>query len=281
MNASPGPVCLILPVVALIAYWVVRSRAAESRPERVGYIAAAVGLAGFVPALMAPEFSRPGETGLLAGAGVLTVLLAVAGIALAWWTFQLRKREPGGVSLYPTLACLFGLANLACGGGIVATGFRLLVPTGGTPWTWRSETHGIDVTIPSERWTVQPNPNVLGYFTCPRPLTMAIVAEALPAGTDAELDAAVAKGKKMAPPAVAGRDERSRVNDHGQPYWMSLGETTGPKGPYVLGVSVTRVRDKAVLLMFEGQYRLTSEAGRAQEAEALRASAATFLASVR
>ena len=71
------------------------------------------------------------------------------------------------------------------------------------------------------------------------------------------------------------------MNDHGQPYWMSLGETTGPKGPYVLGVSVTRVRDKAVLLMFEGQYRLTSEAGRAQEAEALRASAATFLASVR
>lgn len=281
MNASPGPICLILPILALAAYWFVRSRAAESRPERVGFISAAVGLAGFVPALMAPEFSRPGEIGLLAGAGVFTVVLALAGIALGWWTFRLRKREPGGAPLYPTLACLFGVANLACGGGIVATGFRLLVPTGGAPWTWRSEAHGIEVTIPTERWAAQPNPNVIGYFTCPRPLTMAIVAEALPAATDAEFDAAVAKGKKMATAAAGGRDERAGTNDHGQPFWMSLGESSGPKGPYLIGVSVTRVRDKAVLLMVEGQFRLGTDAGRAQEVAELRTSAATFLASVR
>ena len=58
---------------------------------------------------------------------------------------------------------------------------------------------------------------------------------------------------------------------------MYIGDATSERGPYVFGVSITRVRDKAVVLMFEGQYRLNSETGRSQEARVFRSQAEQFL----
>jgi hypothetical protein len=161
-------------------------------------------------------------------------------------------------------------------------GSRLLVPTGGEPWTWRSEQHGFEVTVPSDRWTLRPNPNVPAYFTCPRPLIMAMVAEVRPAQTDAEFEAALAVGREAKASAPgAGPEERSGPNRHGHHHWIYIADATGEKGPYVFGVSVTRVRGKAVVLAFEGQYRMTSQAGRAQEGSVFREAAREFLASVK
>ena len=43
-----------------------------------------------------------------------------------------------------------------------------------------------------------------------------------------------------------------------------MGEVPGGREPYYFGVSITRCRDVAVILMFEGHYYLISDMGKAQ-----------------
>ena len=149
-----------------------------------------------------------------------------------------------------------------------------LVPTAdGTSWVWRSDTHGFEVTIPSERWKVTPNPNVVPKFDCPRPLLVASIIWVRPAESDAEYEAARSEGltvKRGTP--TTNTDERTGPNSHGHDHWMYMGDVTGGPQPYCLGISITRIRGKAVLLMFEGPYK---------EAQALRPQAELFLRSVR
>jgi hypothetical protein len=282
MDPAPGQVCISLPVVAVVVWLVIRARNAESRPERLGYIAAACGVSGFVSALMGPAFWRTEHATILTIAGVLTLLLAVGAVVAAIMTFRARRQNRQGAPLYPVIGLVCGAANLFCGAGVLGMGTGILVPTGGTPWTWRSAEHGFEVTVPSERWTLQPNPNVPAYFGCPRPHMMAIVAEVRPARTDAEFDAAIARGREIQNTHPTSRPEtRSGPNRHGHPHWLFIGEASADKGPVVFGVSVTWVGDKTVLMMFEGQYRMLSQTGQAQEAEAFRMAAREFLGSVK
>src|SRR5439155_4244685 len=157
--------CACLLPAAAVVWLFVRLRNTESRAGRIGYAAAACGVSAIIPGLLAPVFRRPDQSPLLAAFGVLTLIPAVAGIAVAIWAFRARRRDRQGSALYPVLGLVCGAVNLLCGIGIVAMGSRLVVPTGGEPWTWRSEEHGFEVTVPSERWTLRSNPNVPAYFT--------------------------------------------------------------------------------------------------------------------
>jgi len=60
-----------------------------------------------------------------------------------------------------------------------------------------------------------------------------------------------------------------------------MGMAKSERGPYFFGVSITRVRDRAVLMMFEGASPAKSEAVQAQVALALRTQADVFLGSVK
>jgi hypothetical protein len=263
--------------------WLVVHRSnAESRPEKIGYAAAACGIAAFIPALLGPLFKNPDHLPYLVVVGVLTIVLALTAIALSLWTFRARRHVRSGAIFYPVVALICGVLNIFCGGGIVATGSGLLAPTQGKPWIWRSVPHGFEVTIPSEHWTTQPNPNVLAYFTCSHPHIMAMVAEVLPAKLDAEFEAAMAKGKTIkGNTSLTNVEEQNGMNQYGHVYWMFVGDAMSGANPYVFGVSVTRVGDNAVLMLFEGQYSLKTEIGKEQEKRALRTAASSFLGSVK
>lgn len=125
------------------------------------------------------------------------------------------------------------------------------------------------------------NPNVLAKFDCPQPLLVASVIGVRPAGSDAEYETAVATGARAKEPGASNVNERSGPNRHGRQHWVYVADVTGGAEPRVFGTSVTRVDGKAVLLMFEGPCRESTEAGRAQAARALRAQADLFLGSVR
>jgi hypothetical protein len=148
-------------------------------------------------------------------------------------------------------------------------------------WTWRSEAHGFEVTVPSDRWKETPNPNVLAKFDCPRPLLVASVIGIRPARSDAEYAAAVAAGVQAKESGASNVDEHSGTNRHGHQHWVYVGDVTGGAQPHVFGTSVTRIDGKAVLLMFEGPCPQPTEARRVEAARALRAQADLFLGSVR
>ncbi|HYH65737.1 MAG TPA: hypothetical protein VD866_13655, partial [Urbifossiella sp.] len=272
-----GQAFLMVALTAASAAVVLRARNHTSRTARLGTLAAACGVAAFVPALLGPAFREPSETASLAACGVVTIVLAVASLGLAAWAVGARRREPD--ARFPVLGFILGPINLFCGAGLLVTGIGVLTPAAGTPRAWRSEEHGLEVTIPTEGWVQRENVNVLAEFRCPRPVIVAAVAEVRPA-TDAHFDAAVEGGKrKWATERMSNADEQTGPNRHGRPHWRKMGDGRNGEKDYFFGVSLTHANGKVVILMFEGPYRMTSEAGRAQEAHALRTQAELFLGS--
>lgn len=278
----PSFPCVVIPLAAGVGVFVLRSHHAETRSRKLGTLATACGVAGFIPALLGPTFKDPEQSAMLAAWGFLTILFALAAVVLSIWTFRVRRRDAGVEPIYPVAGLLCGVANLFCGSGLLANGSGLLIETDPTPWTWRSAAYGFEVTIPSERWKKEPNTKALAAFRGSRPTVVAIVAEVRPARAEQEYEEALAYGRKVRKGSSSAKpDERSGPNSHGREHWLWMGDVRGDSGPYLFGVSITRVGDKAVVLMFEAPYRMISEAGREQESKAIRSQAEIFLGSVR
>lgn len=279
---NPGPICLIVPLAAAAGVLAVRAIIGGTRPIRLGSAAAACGIGAFVSALIGPGFKDPERASALVACGLATLILAVIAVGFSVWALRARRREPGPGGWPAIAGLLLGAGNLFCGTGEVVVGSGVLVPADGTPWTWKPAEHDFEITIPTERWAVKPNPNVVAEFSCSRPQILAIVAPVRDAGTEAEYEAALAEGRRIRDDTpTTNTVERSGSNRHGHPHWVYTGDAVGDGKPYFFGVSVTRVRGRAVMLMFEGPYRLFSAAGRAQEAKVLRAQAELFLGSVK
>jgi hypothetical protein len=279
---NPGVLCLIVPLAAGAGLLAVRAIAAGTRPGKLGSAAAACAVAALVSALLGPAFKDPDQMANLVACGLVTLVLAVAAVGLAVWALRAHRKDPGPVG-WPAIAGLvLGAANLFCGAGLLVTGSGALVPTDGTPWTWRSVEHDFEVTIPTEQWVAKPNPNVVADFSCPRPPIRAAVTPVLPAGTEAEYEAVLARGRQIRDDTpTTNTVERTGPNRHGHLHWVYMGDAVSDGKPYFFGVSITRVRGHAVMLMLEGPYRLLSEAGRTQEAKVLRTQAELFLGSVK
>jgi hypothetical protein len=275
-------ICAAFPFAAGAALLGVRAANADTRSRRLAAAATACGVAGFIPVLLAATFKDPDQSAAVAGCGVVTLLFAVTAVLLAVCAFRARRRDQGVNGLVPLAGLACGAVNLFCGTGALIMGVGVLTPAGGTPWTWRSAEHGFEVTVPTEDWVIKPSPNVLVKFTCSRPPLVATVIKAVPAETDAEYEAALAEWTRIRNGSPTDHpEERAAPNRYGNPYRVYTGDAPHGDRPYFFGMSVTHVRGKAVLLMLEGPYRMTSEVGHAQEARAFRAQADEFLGSVR
>lgn len=279
------PVAQLIPaaalgVVALIL--IVRSRAEPTRSGRAGGAAAGVGLAALTAALAGPMFDQAGDTTGLAVCGGAAVGLGLVAAGLAAWALRARRAD-GGALRDPVVGLLAGLVGVLGGVGELATGGGFLVPEPGAPRAWRSAPHGFELTVPSERWKEVAKPRAVAEFVADRPAVTGLVLEVVSAKTDAEFDAVMAKYQK-APREAPLTDvaERTGPNAHGRPHWAQTGDTRVKDGTGHVGVSVTRVGEKAVVLLFEATIppRL-SETARGQVTAAARAQAETFLGSVR
>jgi hypothetical protein len=281
MQASSFP-CLILPLALGVGILLFRGTGAETRSRRLGILAAAFGVAGFIPALLGPTFKDPSESNLLLTCGLITILLALSAIVLSIWTFRVRRRDSGVETSYPLAGILCGIVNLFLGTGVFVAGSGEYAPMDGIPWTWRCEQYDFEVTVPSERWKLKPNENVLAQFVCSRPDISGLVGEVVPASSDIEYEKVLAHGRKLRGDSpMTDTYEYSGPNRHGHSFWVSWGDAKNGDTGHFVGVSVTRLRDKAVIMIVEGRYRLATEIGHDQESRAFRAQAELFLGSVK
>ena len=150
-----------------------------------------------------------------------------------------------------------------------------------TPRTWRSEQHGFEVTIPSERWKERENSNVLAFFGTSD--FTATVAEARPAQSESEWLAALnfAQSMRVGPgmredKPTANVEEKNGPNPNGHEFWLYVADVQAGSKSYFLGVSITRVRGKAVIMMFEGKPQSDSHNAATQRSQAIQ-----FLSSVK
>jgi hypothetical protein len=235
------------------------------------------------PAIIAAnELSHEKESAFIACAVVATVL-GLTGFILSIRTLAIRRDNAAIALGIPVFGLLFGLAGMGFGVGIYLIGGRVLIPAEEKQSVWHCEQHAFDVTIPSERWTQKTNSNVLGEFRGSRPAIAALVAEARPGATDEEFEAALAYGAKMqsTTPTTNTFQEKGK-NSFGNPYWIYMGHAKSAKNEdYFFGFSITRVRDKSIIMLVEGTYIMRSQIGHKQETEAIRAQATTFLGSAR
>jgi hypothetical protein len=280
-SLDTGPCFLALLLVVFVVWLMTRANAADQRSRKLGILAIAIGIAAFIPAVFAPAIRDPALIRLLVGFGVLSILFAVGAIVLAMAAFRARRRDSGVGKGIPIIGMVCGVSNFLCGIGIAIVGTGALLPAKVDPRNFRVEAHGFSVTLPTENWRQIPNENVLAAFTGNRPHFMAIVAEARPARTDAQFEEAIAFARKVQRDTPMSEvEERSGLNRHGRQHLLFMGWATGPNGPYFFGMSVTRVGEKAVVMMFDGQSRMASEMARTQDNQALRTQAELFLDSV-
>ncbi len=280
MNLELLPYCPAAGLAVLIWIFVVAAKTTKKKSSAYASAAAAVGIGGLIPALTTPAIVSPKWRLAIAILGGLAFLLGTAAVVLAVRAYFARRSDRGPIVFGVIVALLGGIVS-GVFGFIFMVKLGEFVPAAANPWIWRSNEHGFEVTVPSEKWTQQINPNVPALFACSQPNLTAMVAEVVPAPTDAEFEAAQAFGRKIRDDASAKKAiERSGTNAYGHPYWLFVGEAGG-QSPYVLGVSVTRIEREAVLMIFEGHYTLATDAARAQESEALRTQADQFLGSVK
>lgn len=277
------PDIFVMPLVLACAACILalKSRTASSRPRRLGMVSLALGLAGFIPAILAPNFQELNQKPILVFCGVLTFVFAISGMVFGIWSLRVPKTEAGR-RYFAILGLVFAGLDLFSGVGAIGLGSGFFAPMNGKPWTWKSERYGFEVTVPSERWVLEPNPNVQAKFLSTRPNIMALIVPVMPAETDEQYEMAMGRGQeiKSGTPTI-NTDERTGTNQYGHPYWLYMGEVRNEKSNYFFGFSITRVEDKAVLLILEGPFRMQSGPGKVQEAAALRAQSELFLGSVK
>jgi len=218
-----GAIFSCVLVGLLVAWLIVRARFAESRSGRLGLVALAVGIVAYIPCLLATMFADPSYSSVLAIGGTITLFLAATGVGISIWAWRVRRRDKAGALALPVFAFICGMANLCCGLGAIATGSGRLASAQGTPWTWKSESDGFEITLPTEHWKLTPQPNVVAYFTCPRPYVIATIARVYPAATDAEFEKGLSIGKKIKSDSPTTQTiERTGTNSAGHPYWLFM-----------------------------------------------------------
>lgn len=275
--------CFAIGVAIVACVVFVRGANAEQRVRRFAYYGVAGGVAASVPFILAANSPSLSDSFAFVILAVLAALLALFGATMSIRTLMVRRREPGlGIGI-PIVGLLFSVSGLIGAAGIYVIGGRILIPKEETTRNWHCDEHAFDVTIPSDRWVQRSNRNVLGEFRGTRPSIVALVAEARPGATKQEFDAALAFGLEMQTTTPTKNTFRANgKNAHGNDYTIYMGDAKSAKNEvYFFGFSITRVRDKSIIMLVEGPYNMSSQVVHAQEAEALRAQAKVFLSSAR
>ena len=177
-------------------YFTIAATKSEKRSSSFAAAAGACAMCGVMLGFILPAIDSTWKL-VLAIVGGSGILLGVTAVSLAVRAYISRRHDRGRIALGGVIALLGGIASILVGSNGVRNGLGLLVPVANNPWTWKSDVHGFEVTLPSDRWTKEPNPNVPAQFRCKRPSLLAMVAEVRSAATDAEFEAAIAFGKKV------------------------------------------------------------------------------------
>src|SRR5262245_8659011 len=243
----------------------------ESRSRRFANFGLAFGLAAFVSPELAPIFEPLGPTFNFID-GSLRMVLGFAGVLFAVRALIARRAEPtnaraGG----PLVALVLSILHLLMGGAFILFGVLQwrIEPDPATAWTYRSPQHGFGIRLPSSNWKFtnrEKGSMDFGHAGLPR---MGVgIAEAVPAATPDEFDRVVQEliGKLRRFGGIA-TDFTDAPNSAGNPCLFTSRDETTPGGQVHVAISITwsRANRVVVMLMFEGQYRIRSDAGRASE----------------
>lgn len=141
-------------------------------------------------------------------------------------------------------------------------------PASARPWIWKSEQYGFEVTVPSERWEKRKHDKLIALFGGSD--FMAMVAEVRPAETDAEWQSALQFAQRMrVGKSAANVEEKNGANGNGLPFWLFAADVQDGSRSYFIGMSITRVRGKGIVMMFEGKPQTDANRAAQQRQQAI------------
>jgi hypothetical protein len=178
---------------------------------------------------------------------------------------------------------VLGVLSTLLGFGLAAVPFVVHGAGGGAPWAYKHTSPGFEVTLPSERWQKVEKLGELAMFSCRAPQMIASIKEIRPAASSDEFESAVNDVKRLVSRnPVKTIEEKREPNANGHDHWRLIGEENSPNGRVMVAMSVTWWnKSRAVIMIFEGQYKMASQLGQSQETDAFRAAATSILSSVK
>jgi hypothetical protein len=220
------------------------------------------------------------------GAGLLAVVGGVAAMVLAVRARIAKTKDGGTGNLTPAVALVLGVLGTVLGCSLAAIPFAVHGMGGGVAWTYKHPSPGFEVTLPSERWRKADKPSVPGeyaIFFCPSPEMRAQVPEIRPAGSLEQFEQAVNELKVLfTRHQYKIIEEKQEPNANGHTHWRFIVDDNTPDRRVMVGMSVTWWnKSHAVVLIFEGHYKMKSQLWQSQETDAFRAAATSILSSVK
>jgi hypothetical protein len=277
---------LIITLVVCVVCTFLAFKAAP-RSRRLAGLALACGLF-ILPALCSLTLARgPNAKATFTAIGAVLVVAGIAAAVLAICSLVARKRDGGTATVAPRAAILLSVMSGMMGIGIMLLPF---VTAGGfdagtPPWTHRVDPPGVELTLPSRAWRIgnaSGNREVV-RFGCPNPAMVASIMEIRPAATAREFEAAVNDIKRLRA-RNPGKllEEKREPNSNGYDHWWFFSEESDSKERIFVAMSVTWWnKTHAVIVIFEGQHVMTSQAAQSQETDTFRSAARTILSSVK
>jgi hypothetical protein len=276
-----GALLFALPAV----YFLVRGLLGGPRSRRFANLALFCGLTAFVMPEMALGLSPAEWPGLFLASGVVRVLAALAGLALA--VAALVTRRDGGVGVArPLTGAGFSLLHLLAGGGLLLFG-ALAQPS--TPWVYQAPDGAYRLTLPSRRWKESPTTgggHVVAFVSPLVPRMQAAVLTVRRQQTEADFARAAEASRTRVEnnPQLRGQAKfREGTNAAGHRYHYWAGMDSSPDGkPVFVAYSVTWCPDKQMVIdvLFEGLPTMLSRAGKVAEMGAIEQAAETICLSV-
>lgn len=277
------PLLFCLGIVAAVA-----TRAGKLKPQsrRLGRYGVACGLL-FLPLICVLTFARgPEGRFIMMVVGAVIVAAGVVAMVLAAKARTAGKADGGAGGSIPGAVAL-GLVSIFFGGGAIAMPFLVNPRPGdssdGVAWTSRVDPTGFEVTLPSSGWRRMEPTKEIAFFSSRSPQMVMVVKEVRTATAPAEFERAVSDLKR-----IVGKnnvkiiEEKRELNANGHEHYRFLGEESSPKGPVFVAMSATWWnKTNAVMMIFEGQHKLLSQAGKDQESQTYQTDARSILSSIK
>jgi hypothetical protein len=286
-----GQILVLLLMAAASAYAWNRAGKHEERSRRLAGYGVACGLL-VLPLLGVLTFAHgSGGRAVFIAAGVGGIIAGVMAVTLAIRARAARKAANATGGAMGPAAGVLGVICVLFGATAIAFPFIVNPDEGGPPsspnsrtmWVHRIDPPGLEITLPSDRWKKYDRAGEAAMFASRVPQMMTSVRDVKPAPDLTAFERVVTDVKRLfADNGTSIIEEKREPNAHGYDHLRILGEEKTPSGRVVVGMSVTWWnKSHAVIMIFEGQYQMKSDAAQDQESQAFRAAAATILNSVK
>lgn len=277
--------CCIAGLLFGAIYILIRAINADNMRMRLGASSATCGLAALASLVFIaniPVSTIAEMTAMLHFGGMFSFGFGAAAIILSIVSFFYGRKSLTGSPFFAIVGSVTGLVAFCAGFMCLLAGSGVIHYLRGPQNIWRSEKHPIEVVLPTRNSVPVADSKAVAKYISDQPSFSATVIDVRVIENEEEFKKLLKYGQDVKTSLISTDvKEDSGINRHGQSIWLFLGTAKRNGISRMYGMSITRVKDVAVSLRFEGDFTTRFDPEQAEEMRTLRRLGEDFLGSVR